>query len=97
MSPPIWFRALDHLAKVPGNGFTDLTAPRGCNQDGIAAALGITRAHVALNLKKLVKGELVQVQLLHIPGKGRRVKSYQLTMAGYRLLQELRARRIREA
>ena len=94
---PIWFRTLDHLAKVSENGYTDLTAPRGSDQTGIAAALGITRAHVAINLRGLVRRELVRVQLLHIPGKGRRVKSYQLTMTGYRLLQELQARRIREA
>ncbi|MFH0815262.1 MAG: hypothetical protein V1934_00370 [Methanobacteriota archaeon] len=96
MSPPVWFKTLDHLASVPGNGYTDLTAPRGCNQDGIAAALGITRAHVALNLKNLVNRELVMVRLLHVPGKNRKVRTYQLTFYGYKFLHELHTRRGQE-
>ena len=60
-------------------------------QDGIGAALGISRAHAALELKRLREAGKVEERMAHVAGARTRRKVYDLTTSG----QEL-ARRMRE-
>ncbi len=60
-------------------------------QDGIGAALGISRAHVALELKRLREAGKVEERMAHVASARTRRKVYDLTPSG----QEL-ARRMRE-
>ena len=60
-------------------------------QDGIAAALALSRAHVALELKRLKTSGRVQERMAHVAHARSRRKVYELTPAG----QEV-ARRMRE-
>jgi tetratricopeptide (TPR) repeat protein/DNA-binding MarR family transcriptional regulator len=60
-------------------------------QDGIAAALALSRAHVALELKRLKTSGRVQERMAHVAHARSRRKVYELTHAG----QEV-ARRMRE-
>lgn len=69
----------------------DYDVPPDVSQDGIASALRISRAHAAIELKKLKESEEVSERLAHIRrGKTRR-KVYFLTVKG-----EERAREIRD-
>ena len=88
-------RGTDHYARDAnrwGKDRTDLSrysklidvyeAPIDISQDGIAAALRISRAHAALELKKLKEGKEVSERLSHIKrGKTKR-KVYFLTRQG---------------
>ncbi|HYM39530.1 MAG TPA: AAA family ATPase [Thermoplasmata archaeon] len=65
--------------------------PPDMTQDGIGAALGISRAHVALELKRLREAGKVEERMAHVASAKTRRKVYVLTPAG----QEL-ARRMRE-
>ena len=65
--------------------------PLEMTQDGIGAALGISRAHVALELKRLRDAGKVEERMAHVAGARTRRKVYDLTPSG----QEL-ARRMRE-
>jgi len=65
--------------------------PAEMTQDGIAAALSISRAHVALELKRLRTSGRVQERMAHVANARSRRKVYDLTTAG----QEA-ARRMRE-
>lgn len=47
-------------------------------QDGIASAIGVSRAHAALELSRLSKEGIVDVKLAHIKGYHRRKKVYYL-------------------
>src|SRR2546427_6178537 len=60
-------------------------------QDGIAAGLALSRAHVALELKRLKTTGRVQERMAHVAHARSRRKVYELTHAG----QEV-ARRMRE-
>ncbi len=64
--------------------------PIDITQDGIAAALRISRAHVALELKKLKNAGEVKERLSHVKRGRTKRKVYFLTMAG-----EARARQIK--
>jgi len=65
--------------------------PPEMTQDGIGAALGISRAHVALELKRLKAAGKVEERMAHVATARTRRKVYGLTPAG----QEI-ARRMRE-
>ena len=65
--------------------------PAEMTQDGIAEALGISRAHVALELKRLRTAGRVQERMAHVAAAKVRRKVYALTPSG----QEI-ARRMRE-
>jgi ATP/maltotriose-dependent transcriptional regulator MalT/DNA-binding MarR family transcriptional regulator len=65
--------------------------PPEMTQDGIGAALGISRAHVALELKRLKTAGKVEERMAHVANARTRRKVYALTPAG----QEI-ARRMRE-
>ena len=50
--------------------------PVDATQDGIAAALGMSRAHVALELKRLLGKRLVETTKAHVQPDGTRRKVY---------------------
>lgn len=56
--------------------------PREITQEGIADALGTTRANVAITLSRM--GDMVEYKLLKAPGHSRRVKAYFITPYGRR-------------
>jgi len=83
-------RIILHLAQYT-KYLDSYDAPLDVSQDGIAAALRISRAHAAIELKKLKDGNEVTEKLVHIKrGKTKR-KVYFLTAPG-----EERARLIRQ-
>ena len=89
-------RILMHIEKAR-RYLEELDAPRTFSQDGIAEAIGITRAHAALELSHLAKAGLVEDARKHVPEKMRQVKMYAPTRAGYELAKALRAiREMRE-
>lgn len=59
-------------------------------QDGIGAALGISRAHVALELKRLRTCGKVEERMAHVAGARTRRKVYELTPAGQELARRMR-------
>ena len=68
------------LAYLEGLPLDDLTSrdpwPGDATQDGIASALGLSRAHVALDLQRLVGKRLVETTKAHVPPDGTRRKVY---------------------
>ncbi len=79
--PPHWLRALQHLKQYnPEN--VDYVAPFALTQDGIAAALGITRPHASLILKRLIGDGLVEKRLVYICGGSRRRQAYVISRSG---------------
>jgi len=83
-------RVLVHLAGFARFGDA-YECPKEMTQDGIAAALGISRAHTALELKRLRSSGKVEERMAHVEGARTRRKVYVLLPAG----QEI-ARRMRE-
>jgi len=83
-------RIILHLAQY-SKFQDDFDVPMDVSQDGIAAALRISRAHAAIELKKLKESEEVSERLAHIKkGKTKR-KTYFLTSKG-----ETKASHVRE-
>ena len=64
--------------------------PRETTQDGIAGALGISRAHAALELKRLKTSVRVEERMAHVAGARSRRKVYFLTPAGAGAARALR-------
>ncbi len=60
----------------------DYDVPLDVTQDGIASALRISRAHAAIELKKLKEREEVKERLAHVKGGKARRKVYFLTIKG---------------
>jgi tetratricopeptide (TPR) repeat protein len=92
MSSPLTVgeRILLHLSQFSKHQ-DDYDVPFDVSQDGIASALRISRAHAAIELKKLRESDDVDERLAHIrKGKNRR-KVYFLSLRG-----EDKTRRIRE-
>ena len=59
-------------------------------QDGIAAVLGLSRAHVALELKRLRTTGKIQERMAHVAHARSRRKVYELTPAGQDLARRMR-------
>src|SRR3989441_429045 len=59
-------------------------------QDGIAAALLLSRAHVALELKRLKSTGKVQERMAHVANARSRRKVYELTPAGQEISRRMR-------
>ena len=68
----------------------DFVCPPEITQDGMALRLGISRAHVALELKRLKERRHVEYRLAHVVKAKCRRKVYHLTQAGEELARELR-------
>src|SRR2546428_493403 len=64
--------------------------PRETTQDGIAEALGISRAHAALELKRLKASARVEERMAHVAGGRTRRKVYFLTSSGAGAARALR-------
>ena len=70
-------RILEPLDQLPLDQLTSRdTWPADATQDGIAAAVGISRAHVALEMKRLMGKRLVEGLHAHIDDNGIRRKVY---------------------
>jgi len=91
MQPSLTIRekALLHLSQFMRH-LDGPDAPLEISQDGVAAALGITRAHAAIEIKKLKESGEIEEHLRHIrKGKNKR-KVYFLTPAGEAHLDKIR-------
>jgi len=64
--------------------------PRDTTQEGISRALGISRAHAALELKRLKASAKVEERMAHVAGARTRRKVYFLTSSGAALGRALR-------
>ena len=70
-------RIVAYLEQLPvGELTTKDPWPADATQDGIAAAIGISRAHVALEMKRLLGKRLVEGLHAHVNGNGARRKVY---------------------
>ncbi len=74
-------RILVHLSRFVGH-CDEYSAPVDVSQNGISSAVRISRAHAAIELKKLKETDLINEGLAHIKGSRSRRKVYQLTPAG---------------
>jgi tetratricopeptide (TPR) repeat protein len=79
----VWETIVVHLARF--SRFADeLDVPAGVTQEGVAEGSGVTRAHAALELGKLVaKGRVVE-RLAHVRGARTKKKVYFLTSDAYK-------------
>ena len=82
MSEPHWVRVLRCLKDFNPEQH-EYVAPFSLTQDGIAEAVGISRAHCSLVLKDLVQRELVEDRLVYVVGGKRRRKVYVVTGRGW--------------
>lgn len=64
--------------------------PAEMTQDGIAAGLGLSRAHVALELKRLRSGGRVEERMAHVASARTRRKVYVLTPSGQDLARRMK-------
>jgi len=80
------------LSKYQTETFDNFSGRPEVTQDGIAAALGITRAHAAIALKPLVANGLVHRYLSHCSGsRGIRRACYRLEPVGIRQVDVVRS------
>ncbi len=70
----------------------EFDVPRGVTQQGIAKHLGLSRSHVALELKKLGEEGFLETRLAHVKGAKSRRKVYFNTFQGERVAATLRER-----
>lgn len=82
-------RVLIHLSCYSKHS-EDYVCPPEMTQDGMALKLGISRAHAALELKRLKERNQVEHRLAHVNGAKSRRKVYSLTMTGERLARDLK-------
>ena len=88
-------RIILHLAQY-SKFKDDFDAPVDVSQDGIAEALRISRAHAAIELKKLKESVLVEERIAHIRRGNTKRKVYYLNKAGEDKAISLRAYAERE-
>ena len=82
-------RILLHLSRYQ---FTGAAAPYELTQDGVAEAIGRTRAHAAIELKKIAALGLAEVlRSEHVRGVGAKRQVTVLTQAGLRDAERLKA------
>lgn len=81
-------RVLLHLSRHPFNG---AAAPYELTQDGVAQAIGRTRAHAAIEIKKLRGEGLVEQHAEHIRGGAVKRQVALLTPSGIREAERLKA------
>ncbi len=74
-------RIIVHLGRFVGH-CDEYSAPVDVSQNGISQAVRISRAHAAIELKKLKETGLVTEGLAHIKGSRQRRKIYNLTPSG---------------
>ncbi len=75
---------LEHLRGLPLDGLGPMDAwPYATTQDGIGQSLGIARAHVSLELQKLMARERVEAVHAHVGQLTRKRKCYRPTPEGF--------------
>ncbi|MGA8664121.1 MAG: PKD domain-containing protein [Thermoplasmata archaeon] len=84
-------RIVLHLAAQGASGPYDV-APPGATQAGISAALGVRQNALTNVLRRLLDGGVLEVDVRHVQGQPRRLKTYRLTSRGELLARELRHR-----
>jgi hypothetical protein len=85
-----------HLLEIkaieePGISQT-IVASEDRTQDGIAAACGVTRPHVTIELGRAKREGMVTEELCHIEGRQRRAYAYTLTFKGMREAEKIKER-----
>jgi hypothetical protein len=78
-------RIIAHLYKISGEIIDSPPyhqLPKYACQDGIAEAVGISRAHAALELTTLEEDGIIETRLGHVEGSHRRRKVYYLKYNG---------------
>lgn len=85
----VWERIVAHLGPYTDQQMDAMVGPLQVTQDGIGEALGISRAHVAIILKKLLAEGRVEERLQHVNGTISRRKTYYLTEKGREIYHEL--------
>ena len=85
---PLKIRLLFHLKQFNSEKYT-FDGPVELTQDGIAQALGISRAHASITIKRANDKGWIETRLLHIDGHKRRVRAYVLNPTGYLAVKEL--------
>ncbi|HZY92864.1 MAG TPA: helix-turn-helix domain-containing protein [Thermoplasmata archaeon] len=68
----------------------EIESPNDHTQEGLAILLGLSQESMSRILTRLVIAGLVSASRRHVPGRRLRVKTYDLTPAGARFLDELR-------
>jgi len=87
--PPAWQRVLLHLRAYQQTALEDVVAPATLSQEGIAAAVGVSRSNLSPVLQELEERGFTESAKRHFKG-ARSVKSaYWLTPAGLAKAQEL--------
>ena len=81
MSEPHWVRVLQYLSKFNPEQH-EYVAPFSLTQAGIAEAVGISRAHCSLVLKKLREDGFVESRLVYVVGGRRKRKAYVVSSRG---------------
>jgi len=81
-----------HLNKFSGRRLSEYSMPFEVTQDGIAAALGITRAHASIELKKLSEKDHVGYITAHTPKSTRKRRTYYLEPQGKSVVPEINER-----
>lgn len=70
----------------------DFEVPLAVTQDGIAPALGVSRAHASIECRRLIEQGNVTVDIRHIIGHPQKRKVYFLTPAGHALVANVKRR-----
>ncbi len=78
-----------HLNKFRHVPYEKYGMPYGMTQDGIAVALGISRAHASIELKKLVEKNRVEIRGAHIRTGKRVLNVYSLTNEGLEKISDI--------
>lgn len=82
-------RIIVHLGRFVGH-CDEYSAPVDVSQNGISQAVRISRAHAAIELKKLKESGIVTEALAHIKGSRQRRKVYNLTPSGMSRAEQIR-------
>ncbi len=82
-------RIIVHLGRFVGH-CDEYSAPVDVSQNGISQAVRISRAHAAIELKKLKETDMVTEGLAHIKGSRQRRKVYNLTPGGMLRAEQIR-------
>jgi DNA-binding MarR family transcriptional regulator len=85
----VWERIIARLGPFTTQQMEGMVGPIQVTQDGIGEALGLSRAHVAITLSKLIDEGRVEERLQHVNGASSRRKTYYLTEEGRKIYDEL--------
>ncbi len=89
--PTVAQRILVHLSLF-SRFLEEYECPSEVSQKGISSALGLSRSHVALELKKLLKEGQLETRLAHVTGAKSRRKVYFLALSGERIAASMKER-----